>query len=92
MNESNSDESIVKNGSSFRHRNARIWNKIVIQVDSRMSEAVAAYLADLSPSGIFVQTSSAIDREQYDKLCRENRKLRAENEYLIRQVETPRSR
>ena len=37
--------------SSIRHRSAKSWHKINILVDVRMSEAVAAYLADLTGTG-----------------------------------------
>ena len=43
--------------SSLQHRPAKAWNKIVIEVDSRMTEAVAAYLVDLSGSGIEISPS-----------------------------------
>jgi len=36
--------------SSIQYRPAKTWNKIIIEADSRMTEAVAAYLADLSGS------------------------------------------
>ena len=38
--------------SSIQHRPAKTWEKIIIKVDSRMTDAVAAYLADLSGSGV----------------------------------------
>jgi ribosomal protein L11 methyltransferase len=43
--------------SSIQHRTPKTWNKIVIEVDSRMTEAVAAYLANLSDSGIEISSS-----------------------------------
>ena len=43
--------------SFIQHRPAKAWNKIVIEVDSRMTEAVAAYLVDLSGSGIEISPS-----------------------------------
>ncbi len=43
--------------SFIQHRPAKTWNKIVIEVDSRMTEAVAAYLVDLSGSGIEISPS-----------------------------------
>ena len=43
--------------SSIQHRTAKTWNKITIEVDSRMTEAVGAYLADLSSSGIEISSS-----------------------------------
>jgi hypothetical protein len=47
--------------SFIQHRPAKTWNKIVVEVDSRMTEAVAAYLADLSGSGIEISPSE-VDR------------------------------
>jgi ribosomal protein L11 methyltransferase len=43
--------------SSLQHRPAKAWNKIVVEVDSRMTEAVAAYMVDLSGSGIEISPS-----------------------------------
>ena len=43
--------------SSIQHRAPKVWNKIVIETDSRMTEAVAAYLADLSGSGVEISHS-----------------------------------
>ena len=43
--------------SSIQHRPAKTWNKIIIEADSRMTEAVAAYLADLSGSGVEISSS-----------------------------------
>ena len=42
---------------SIRHRTAKTWNKIVVEADSCMTEAVAAYLADLSGSSIEISSS-----------------------------------
>ena len=42
---------------SFQHRAPKTWNKTVVEVDSAMTEAVAAYLADLSGSGIEISSS-----------------------------------
>jgi ribosomal protein L11 methyltransferase len=42
---------------SIPHRTAKTWNKIVIETDSRMTEAVTAYLADLSNNGIEISSS-----------------------------------
>ena len=42
---------------SIQHRPAKTWNKIIIEADSRMTEAVAAYLADLSGSGVEISSS-----------------------------------
>ena len=41
------------------HRSARIWEKIIVEADSRMSEAIAAFLAELTDSGIEISTSPA---------------------------------
>jgi len=38
--------------SSIRHRPPKSWHKISIQVDSRMTEAAAAYLAALTGTGL----------------------------------------
>ncbi len=43
--------------SSIQHRAPKVWNKIIIETDSRMTEAVAAYLADLSGSGVEISSS-----------------------------------
>jgi len=43
--------------SSLQHRSAKAWNKIVVEVDSRMTEAVAAFMVDLSGSGIEISPS-----------------------------------
>ena len=43
--------------SSIQHRPAKTWNKIIIEADSRMTEAVASYLADLSGSGVEISSS-----------------------------------
>ncbi len=43
--------------SSIQHRPIKTWNKIIVEVDSRMTEAVGAYLADLSSSGIEISSS-----------------------------------
>lgn len=43
--------------SSIQHRPAKTWNKIIIEADSRMTEAVAAYLANLSGSGVEISSS-----------------------------------
>src|SRR5210317_387832 len=48
--------------SSFQHRTPKTWNKIVIEVDTAMTEAVAAYLERLSENGIEI-TSSMKDPE-----------------------------
>ncbi len=64
MTESNSDESTLMDVSSFQHRSARVWNKIVIRVDSRMTEAVAAYLAGLSSSGIEISSDNGLTVER----------------------------
>ncbi|MBW2466735.1 MAG: 50S ribosomal protein L11 methyltransferase [Deltaproteobacteria bacterium] len=42
--------------SKSYHRTARIWEKIVVETDSRMTEAIAAYLAALSGSGVEIST------------------------------------
>jgi ribosomal protein L11 methyltransferase len=36
----------------IKHRSAKSWHKISIQVDSRMTDAVAAYLTDLTGTGL----------------------------------------
>jgi ribosomal protein L11 methyltransferase len=38
--------------SSIKHRSAKSWHKITIQVDLRLSEAVAAYVAELTGTGL----------------------------------------
>jgi ribosomal protein L11 methyltransferase len=38
--------------SLIKHRLAKSWHKIIIQVDSRMTDAVAAYLTDLTGTGL----------------------------------------
>ena len=43
--------------SSIQHRPAKTWNKIIIEADSRMTEPVAAYLADFSGSGVEISSS-----------------------------------
>jgi len=43
--------------SSIQHRPAKTWKKIIIKVDSRMTDAVAAYLTDLSGSGVEISPS-----------------------------------
>jgi len=56
---------------SFRHRAPKTWNKIVVEVDSAMTEAVAAYLADLSGSGIEISSleeNPAEDKEKIEKI------------------------
>ena len=52
--------------TSIQHRPAKAWNKIVIEVDSRMTEAVAAYLVDLSGSGIEISPSEEDRRNDKD--------------------------
>ncbi len=52
--------------SFIQHRPAKTWNKIVIEVDSRMTEAVAAYLVDLSGSGIEISPSKEDRRNDKD--------------------------
>ncbi len=52
--------------SFIQHRPAKTWNKIVIEVDSRMTEAVAAYLVDLSGSGIEISPSEEDRRNDKD--------------------------
>jgi len=42
--------------SSFQHRTPKTWHKIVVEVDSTMTEAVAAYLESLSESGIEISS------------------------------------
>lgn len=51
--------------SSLQHRPANTWNKIVVEADSRMTEAVAAYLAEMSGNGI--EISSAEEDLNSDK-------------------------
>ena len=46
--------------SSMEHHAPKTWNKIVITVDPRMSEAVSAYLVHLSGSGLEVSESDNI--------------------------------
>ena len=56
---------------SFQHRTPKTWNKIVVEVDSAMTEAVAAYLADLSGSGIEISSSEehpAKNKEKIEKI------------------------
>lgn len=38
--------------ATIKHRPAKSWHKIILQVDSRMTDAVAAYLADLTGTGL----------------------------------------
>jgi len=38
--------------SSIKHRSAKVWHKITIRVDSRLSEAVAAYVRELTGTGL----------------------------------------
>jgi ribosomal protein L11 methyltransferase len=58
MIKSKSDEPVLTDVTSLRHRSARTWLKIVIRVDSRMSEAVAAYLTNLSGGGIEISSGN----------------------------------
>jgi len=48
---------------SIKHRSARSWHKIDLQVDPRMTEAIAAFLTDLTGAGIEI---SAADLDQTD--------------------------
>ena len=43
---------------SFPHRPPKTWHKIVVVVDSVMTEAVTAYLEDLSVNGIEISSSA----------------------------------
>lgn len=45
-------------GSLIQHRSARSWLKIIIQVDSRMADAVAAYLSGLSGTGLEISAAA----------------------------------
>jgi ribosomal protein L11 methyltransferase len=57
--------------SFIQHRPAKTWNKIVVEVDSRMTEAVTAYLGDLSGSGIEISSSEEdpiIDKGRTEKI------------------------
>lgn len=56
MIKSKSYEPVPTDTTSLRHRSAKTWLKVVIRVDSRMSEAVAAYLTDLSGGGIEISS------------------------------------
>jgi ribosomal protein L11 methyltransferase len=53
-------------GSSFPHRAPKTWNKIVIEVDLAMTEAVAAYLEGLSENGI--EISSSVENPMIEKI------------------------
>jgi ribosomal protein L11 methyltransferase len=57
--------------SFIQHRPAKTWNKIVVEVDSRMTEAVTAYLGGLSGSGIEISSSEEdpiIDKGRTEKI------------------------
>jgi ribosomal protein L11 methyltransferase len=54
--------------SSFQHRTAKTWNKIVIKVDSAMTEAVATYLANLSGGGIEISSSEKDPPEKKQRI------------------------
>ena len=54
--------------SPFQHRTPKTWNKIVVEVDSAMTEAVAAYLADLSGSGIEISISGKNQKKDNEKI------------------------
>ena len=41
---------------AIKHRSPKSWHKITIQVDSRMSDAVAAYLAELTGTGLEISS------------------------------------
>lgn len=54
--------------SSLRHRAAKTWHKIIIETDSRMTEAVTAYLADLADGGAEISSSKDVqpdDQKQH---------------------------
>jgi len=43
--------------SAIKHRAAKSWHKIIVRVDPRMTDAVAAYLADLSGTGLEISAA-----------------------------------
>jgi len=43
--------------SKPNHRPARTWEKIIVEADSRMTESIAAYLADLSGTGVEISAA-----------------------------------
>lgn len=51
---------------SFPHRAPKTWNKIIVVVDSVMTEAVAAYLEGLSGNGI--EISSSVEDQMAEKI------------------------
>lgn len=52
----------------FQHRTPRTWNKIVVEVDSAMTEAAAAYLADLSGSGVEISSPEKKGKKNKEKI------------------------
>jgi len=59
--------------SSIQHRAPKTWNKIVITVDPCMSEAVTAYLAQLTGSGLEISAPENILESTKDfRMTREN--------------------
>lgn len=46
--------------SSIKHRLAKSWHKISIQVDPRMTDAVAAFLSDLTGIGLEISSQESI--------------------------------
>jgi len=45
--------------SPIKHRAARSWHKLRIQVDARLTEPVAAYLADLTGTGLEIASTES---------------------------------
>jgi len=54
---------------SFKHRSPKTWHKVSVRVESLMTDAVAAYLADLTGAGLEI-TSPGHDLPKGEKPCR----------------------
>lgn len=48
--------------SKPNHRPARSWEKIVVEADSRMTDAIAAFLADLSGTGVEISDAAVFEK------------------------------
>jgi ribosomal protein L11 methyltransferase len=65
MTDSIKQESKTMTGDPLHHRKARFWNKVTIMADSRMTEAISAYLADLSSGGIEIMPAENPNHEKF---------------------------
>jgi ribosomal protein L11 methyltransferase len=65
--------------SSLSHRPARTWQRVILEVDSRLTDAVATFLTDFTGSGIEI-SSSVSEADQYSL---SERRLEKITGYLI---------